>query len=153
MLSFFKGSLLKDPQGILTKPGENSRAARVIRFASVQDIERVERTLMAYINEAINVEKAGLKVDFAQDAELPIPEEFQEQLDEMPALQEAFDALTPGRQRAYLLHFAGAKQSKSRADRVRKCTPRILDGKGLNDCVCGLSKRLPACDGSHKSIG
>lgn len=151
-LSFFKGALLKDPDGILRKPGENSRAARVIRFTSVGDIAEREPVLKAYIAEAVEVEKAGLKVDFEQDRDLEIPEEFQEKMDENPALQAAFEALTPGRQRAYLLYFSGAKQSRTRVSRVKKHTERILAGKGINDCVCGLSRKKPHCDGSHKSL-
>jgi len=151
-LNFFKGALLKDPGGILSKPGENSRAARVIRFTSVQEIDELDSVLKSYIAEAVEVEKAGLKVDLEQDRELEIPEEFQQKLDDSPDLQEAFEALTPGRQRAYLLYFSGAKQSRTRASRVEQHTERILAGKGIHDCVCGLSKKKPSCDGSHKSI-
>lgn len=151
VLSFFKGALLKDPLDILTKPGENTQAARVLRFTSLQEIIELEPVLKAYIEEAIEVEQAGLKVDVKKAAE-PVPAEFQKKLDESPALQTAFEALTPGRQRAYLMHFSAAKQSKTRETRVEKYIPQILAGKGINDCVCGLSQKLPACDGSHKSI-
>ena len=132
-LAFFKGALLKDANAILKKPGENTRAARLIRFTSVQDIVEMEPILKAYIYEAIEVEKAGLKVDFKKDAELIIPEEVQNKLDELPALKTAFDALTPGRRRAYILYFAAPKKSKSRASRVEKSMQQILNGKGLND--------------------
>lgn len=151
VLSFFKGALLKDDLDILTKPGENTQAARVVRFTSLQEIIELEPVLKAYIAEAIKVEKAGLKVDVKKEAE-PIPAEFQKKLDESPALQTAFEALTPGRQRGYLMHFSAAKQSKTREARVEKYIPQILDGKGIHDCTCGLSQKLPACDGSHKSI-
>ncbi|QDT91282.1 DUF1801 domain-containing protein [Gimesia algae] len=151
VLSFFKGSLLKDDLGILTKPGENTQAARVVRFTSLQEIIELEPVLKAYIEEAIEVEKAGLKVAVKKEEE-PIPAEFQTKLDESPALQTAFAALTPGRQRGYLMHFSAAKQSKTRQTRVEKYIPQILDGKGIHDCTCGLSQKLPACDGSHKSI-
>jgi len=151
VLSFFKGALLKDDLDILTKPGENTQAARVVRFTSLQEIIELEPVLKAYIAEAIEVEKAGLKVDVKKEAE-PIPAEFQKKLDESPALQTAFEALTPGRQRGYLMHFSAAKQSKTREARVEKYIPQILDGKGIHDCTCGLSQKLPACDGSHKSI-
>ncbi|HBL45827.1 YdeI/OmpD-associated family protein [Gimesia sp.] len=151
VLSFFKGALLKDDLGILTKPGENTQAGRVVRFTSLQEIIELEPVLKAYIAEAIEVEKAGLKVDVKKEAE-PIPAEFQKKLDESPALQTAFEALTPGRQRGYLMHFSAAKQSKTREARVEKYIPQILDGKGIHDCTCGLSQKLPACDGSHKSI-
>ncbi len=151
-LSFFKGALLSDPHGILSKPGENTRAARLIRFTALQEIAELEPILKSYLAEATKVEQDGLKVDFEKDRELEIPQEFQEQLDESPALQTAFDALTPGRQRAYLLFFSGAKQSKTRQSRVEKYRQQILDGKGINDCTCGFSQKLPACDGSHKHI-
>ncbi|HAW26887.1 MAG TPA: hypothetical protein DCY03_02035 [Planctomycetaceae bacterium] len=151
VLSFFKGALLKDPLDILTKPGENTQAARVVRFTSLQEIIELEPVLKAYIEEAIEVEKAGLKVAVKKEAE-PVPAEFQKKLDESPALQTAFAALTPGRQRAYLMHFSAAKQSQTRMNRVEKYIPQILAGKGIHDCTCGLSQKLPACDGSHKSI-
>ncbi|WP_417375861.1 YdeI/OmpD-associated family protein [Gimesia maris] len=151
VLSFFKGALLKDPLDILTKPGENTQAARVVRFTSLQEIIELEPVLKAYIEEAIEVEKAGLKVDVKKEAE-PVPAEFQKKLDESPALQTAFAALTPGRQRAYLMHFSAAKQSQTRMNRVEKYIPQILAGKGIHDCTRGLSQKLPACDGSHKSI-
>lgn len=131
-LSFFKGVLLKDPKGILVAPGENTQAGRLIRFTDVQTIVGMEATLKAYTLEAIDVEKAGLKVAFKKTPE-PIPDELQIKLDEVPALKTAFEALTPGRQRAYILHFSSAKQSKTRAARVEKCMPQILDGKGFNE--------------------
>lgn len=130
---FHKGALLNDPEGILIQQTENVQAARQIRFTNVQEIVEMEPTLKTYIYEAIEVEKAGLKVDFKKTKEFSIPEEFQKKLDEIPALKTAFEALTPGRQRGYLLHFSGAKQSKTRERRVEKCIPQILDGKGLND--------------------
>jgi uncharacterized protein YdeI (YjbR/CyaY-like superfamily) len=132
-LLFFKGVLLNDPIGILVQQTENVQAARQIRFTDVDEIVEMEHILKAYIANAIEVEEAGLEVEFKKTAEFNMPEEFQEKLDENPALKTAFEALTPGRQRAYLLHFSAAKQSKTRTSRVEKCTPRILDGKGLND--------------------
>lgn len=151
-LSFFNGALLKDPHGILVKPGENTRAGRLVRFTGVPEIVDKKAILKAYILEAIELEKAGLKVDLKDGAELEMPEELERQLDASPALREAFEALTPGRQRGYILHVSGAKQSKTRESRIEKCKPRILDGKGLNDCTCGLSKKMPGCDGSHKTL-
>ncbi|GAB3255028.1 YdeI/OmpD-associated family protein [Chitinimonas naiadis] len=130
---FFKGALLKDPKGVLVIQTENVQAARQIRFTSLQEVTQQEATLRSYVQEAIAVEKAGLKVPFKQTAEFAIPEEFQIKLDSTPALKTAFEALTPGRQRAYLLHFSTAKQSKTRASRVEKAIPLILDGKGLDD--------------------
>jgi len=129
-LLFCKGALLNDPNGILKKFGW--QAARRIPFTGVREIVEMELILKAYIHEAIEVEKAGLKVNFKQNPE-PIPEEFQNKLGESPALKTAFEALTPGRQRGYILYFSGAKQSKTRESRVEKCMRRILNGKGLND--------------------
>jgi len=131
-LMFCKGALLKDPNGILKKPGENTQAARQIRFVNVREIVGMEPILKAYVYEAIEVEKAGLKVNFKRNPE-PIPEELQNKLDEIPALKTAFDALTPGRQRAYILYFSAPKQSKTRESRIEKCMRQILNGKGLND--------------------
>jgi uncharacterized protein YdeI (YjbR/CyaY-like superfamily) len=132
-LLFVKGALLKDAQAILITQTENTQAARQIRFTNVQEIVEMEPILKAYTYEAIEVEKAGLKVDFKETAEYAIPEEFQNELDENPALKTAFDALTPGRQRAYILYFSQPKQSKTRESRVEKYTPQILNGKGLHD--------------------
>ena len=131
-LLFFKGALLKDAHGILIKPGENTQAARQVRFTNVREIVEMDPILKAYIYESIEVEKAGLKVNFKKNPE-PVPEELQNKLDEIPALKTAFDALTPGRQRAYILYFSAAKQSKTRESRVEKCMRQILSGKGLDD--------------------
>ncbi|MCO8122376.1 YdeI/OmpD-associated family protein [Stieleria sp. TO1_6] len=151
-LSFFKGALLKDPNQVLDKPGPNTRAARLIRFSSVQEIIEMEPILKSYLDEAKQVETAGLKLDFSADRELDYPAELQLKMDQDSDLKTAFAALTPGRQRAYVMHFAAAKQSKTRVSRIEKYRDRILDGKGLNDCVCGLSKKMPGCDGSHKTL-
>jgi uncharacterized protein YdeI (YjbR/CyaY-like superfamily) len=132
-LLFFKGALLNDANGILNKIGENTQAGRQIRFTNVREIVEMETILKAYIYEAIEVEKAGLKVNFKKTTEFIIPEEFQNKLDEIPALKTAFDALTPGRQRAYNLYFSAPKQSKTRESRIEKCMQQILNGKGLND--------------------
>src|SRR6266496_1060297 len=132
-LLFFKGALLKDAKGILVQQTENVQAARQIRFTNVREIVEMEPVLKAYIKEAIEVEKAGLEVDYKKTSEFVIPEKFQNRLDESPALKTAFAALTPGRQRGYILYFSAAKQSKTRESRVEKCVQQILDGKGLND--------------------
>jgi uncharacterized protein YdeI (YjbR/CyaY-like superfamily) len=132
-LLFFKGALLKDPNGILIQQTKNVQAGRQIRFTNVREIVKMETILKAYIYEAIEVEKAGLKVDLKKTTEFIIPEEFQNKLDEIPALKTAFEALTPGRQRAYILYFSAPKQSKTRESRVEKCMDLILDGMGLND--------------------
>ncbi len=130
---FFKGALLKDIEGLLVKPGEHTQASRQIRFTNVRQIVKLQRVLTAYIHEAIDVEKDGLKVKLRQTADLEMTEEFQTKLDESPALKKAFYGLTPGRQRAYLFHFSQAKQAKTRESRVAKCTMQILKGKGLHD--------------------
>ncbi|UFJ40917.1 YdeI family protein [Brevibacillus humidisoli] len=132
-LLFHKGALLQDAHGILIQQTENVQAARQIRFTNVQEIIEMEPILKAYIYEAIEVEKAGLEVDFKAKTELAFPEEFQKKVDENPDLKTAFDALTPGRQRAYILYFSVPKQSKTRESRVEKYMQHILDGKGLND--------------------
>jgi uncharacterized protein YdeI (YjbR/CyaY-like superfamily) len=128
-----KGVLLKDAKGILIKPGENSQSTRQIRFTSVREIVGLKSVLKAYIHEAVEVEKAGLEVVYKKPSEFTVPEEFRNKLDKMPALKTAYEALTPGRQRQYLLYFSGAKQSKTRETRVEKCMPRILKGKGMDD--------------------
>lgn len=130
---FPKGALLKDPDHILIIQTENVQAARQVRFTNAQQIELLGPILKAYIQEAIEVEKSGLKVEFKKTEEFNMPEEFQEYLDEMPDFKSAFEALTPGRQRAYLLYFSAPKQSKTRVARIEKSVQPIFDGKGLND--------------------
>ena len=152
VLGFFKGALLSDPENLLVKPGDNSQSTRMFRFTSVKQILELESIIKAYVYEAIEVEKAGLKVELKKTADYNIPEELISQYEKDPKLKEAFSQLTPGRQRAYLLHFSEAKQSATRTARIEKYTSRILKGKGINDCVCGLSKRMPNCDGSHKNL-
>jgi len=130
---FVKGALLKDAKGILIQQTENVQAARQIRFTNLREIVEMESILKAYIHEAVEVEKAGLKVNYKKPAEFSIPDEFISKLEEVPGLQDAFDGLTPGRQRAYILYFSAPKQSKTRESRIEKCVPQILIGKGLND--------------------
>jgi uncharacterized protein YdeI (YjbR/CyaY-like superfamily) len=132
-LLFFKGVLLKDAKGILVQQTENVQAARQIRFTSIREIVKMEPVLKAYIKEAIEVEKAGLKINYKKTSEFKVPEEFQNKLDEIPALKAAFDALTPGRQKGYIFYFSQPKQSKTRESRVEKCMQQILNGKGLTD--------------------
>ncbi|HET6645947.1 MAG TPA: YdeI family protein [Pyrinomonadaceae bacterium] len=132
-LLFVKGALLNDAKGILITQTENVQAARQIRFSNIREIVALEPILKTYIYEAIEVEKAGLKVNFKKTTGFRIPEEFQNKLDKVPKLKTAFDALTPGRQRAYILYFSQPKQSKTREARVEKCMKQILLGKGLND--------------------
>lgn len=133
VLSFFKGSLLQDPEGILTLPGENTQSAKVVRFTSVNEIIRLEATLKAYIFEAIEVERAGLKADFKQKDALVFPEELIKKMAENPEFKAAFEALTPGRQRGYNLYFSAPKQSKTREARIEKWMPQIFEGKGMHD--------------------
>jgi uncharacterized protein YdeI (YjbR/CyaY-like superfamily) len=130
---FFKGALLKDKKGILIQQTENVQAARQIRFTDVKQIDKLEKTLKAYIYEAVEIEEAGLKVPLKKTTEFKMAEEFKKKLAKSAALKTAFYALTPGRQRGYLLHFSSAKQSKTREARVEKCMTRILEGKGLED--------------------
>ena len=132
-LLFFKGALLKDPEGILIQQTDNVQSARQIRFTGAREIVKMKKTLKAYILEAIEVEKAGAKVNLKQTAEFKMPAEFKTKLEEDPVLKKAFSSLTPGRQRGYLLYFAAPKQSKTRAARVEKYSQQILNGKGLND--------------------
>ena len=132
-LLFHKGALLKDTENILIQQTENVQAARQLRFSNLSEILEQEAIIKAYIFEAIEAEKAGLKVEMKKTREFEMPEEFKTALNEDPELKEAFENLTPGRQRAYLLHFSGAKQSKTRVSRIEKCIPQIFAGKGLND--------------------
>ena len=132
-LLFFKGVLLKDRKGILVQQTKNVQSARQMRFTSVKEITRMKATIKAYIFEAVKIEEAGLKVDLKKTSEFEMPEEFQTKLDKMPALKKAFKALTPGRQKGYLLYFSSARQSKTRETRIKKYTKQILDGKGLDD--------------------
>ena len=132
-LLFMKGALMKDAKGILIQQTENVQAARQIRFTNLNEIVKLKTALKAYIQEAISVEKSGLKVKLKKPTEFKMAEEFQQVLNEMPEVKKAFKALTPGRQRAYLLHFSQPKQSKTRESRVENCIPQILKGKGLND--------------------
>ena len=132
-LLFMKGALLKDAKSILIQQTENVQSARQIRFTNAQEIAKMGKTLKSYIQEAIEVEKAGLNVELKKTADFKIPAEFQSKLDALPALQTAFHALTPGRQRAYIFYFSQPKQSKTRESRVEKYIPNILDGLGLDD--------------------
>jgi len=132
-LLFFKGALLKDAKGILIRQTDNVQAARQVRFKNVEEIRKLKTVLKAYIAEAVKVEQSGLKVELKKTEEFSVPEEFQAKLDGMLELKTAFEALTPGRRRAYLLHFSSAKQSKTRTARVLKAIPDILSGKGLDD--------------------
>jgi uncharacterized protein YdeI (YjbR/CyaY-like superfamily) len=130
---FFKGALMKDPKGILIQQTENVQASRQIRFTGVEEIQKLESSLKKYILEAVKIEESGQKVELKKTKEFTMPEEFQQKLDTMPKLKKAFESLTPGRQRAYLLHFSSAKQAKTREARIEKYLQQILDGKGIDD--------------------
>jgi len=132
-LLFFKGALLNDTHGILIQQTENVQSPRQVRFTNLREIIDLEPVLKAYIHNAIEVEKAGLKVTLKETKDFAVPQEFQDKLDHIPALKKAFEALTPGRQRGYLFHFSQPKQSKTREARVEKYMPKIMDGKGLDD--------------------
>ncbi|EAZ79912.1 YdeI/OmpD-associated family protein [Algoriphagus machipongonensis] len=134
-INFFKGSLLKDPERILERPGENTQFSRSLKFKSVSEITELDQTIREYLFESIEVEKAGIEPEKKDKPQMMIPEELQMKLDEDPGFKEAFESLTPGRQRGYLLHFTQAKQSKTRLARIEKCIPKILMGKGLQEPI------------------
>lgn len=132
-LAFFKGALLKDIHLMLVSPGENSQAVRQLRFTDVAEILKKEDIIKSYILQAIEVEKAGLKVEFKKESELHYPDELVQKMDEDPVYKAAFEALTPGRRRSYVLHFSAAKQSATRVSRIEKCASKIFEGKGWNE--------------------
>jgi uncharacterized protein YdeI (YjbR/CyaY-like superfamily) len=152
VMSFLKGVLLADSAGILVSPGENSQSVRFAKFTHVKDILDNAAVLKAYIFEAIEVEKAGLKAPKPLSQDVVYCDELIQKLHDEPELKAAFEALTPGRKRAYNLFFSAAKQSATRISRIDSYKDRIFKGKGMNDCICGLSKRMPNCDGSHKQL-
>ena len=151
-LGFFKGALLQDKTGVLIKAGENTQAARQMRFTDIKEIEKQSKIIKSYIKEAIALEKNGLKYIGESKAEPIQVIELQQIFKKDAALKKAFESLTPGRQRGYLIHFSGAKQSETRIARIHKQASKIMCGKGMNDCTCGLSKRMPNCDGSHNKL-
>jgi uncharacterized protein YdeI (YjbR/CyaY-like superfamily) len=150
-LLFFKGALLKDAKGLLVKPGENTQGGRLLKFTSVQEINKLTTTIKSYIKEAIEIEKKGLKIE-PINTELVLPEELLAQFKKSASFKKAFNALTPGRQRAYNMFFTAAKQTATRETRIEKYKDQIMSGKGINDCTCGLSQKMPYCDGSHKQL-
>lgn len=150
---FHKGVLLKDKKKILVQQTENVQSARQLRFTNIKEIEKLEKTIKEYIFEAIEIEKAGLIVELKKTSDYEMPEELETIFEKDWEFKMAFKNLTPGRQRGYLLHFSQAKQSQTRETRIEKNMERIFMGKGLHDCICGHSKRMPNCDGSHNKIG
>ncbi len=151
-LMLFKGALLKDKNNILIQPTENSHTTRQMRFTHVDEIQIKKSIITEYVREAIQIEKLGLKLQIKTASDYEVPEELLQHFKANPNLKKLFYNLTPGRQKAYLLHFSQAKQSKTRLLRIKRNLDRILSGKGLDDCICGLSKRMPSCDGSHKFL-
>lgn len=149
-LGFFKGVLLQDTAQLLISPGENSQSIKLFKFTDIQQITSIKEIIKAYIFEAIEIEKAGLKVELTKSQNLELLPELISFFEENLSLKIAFEKLSPGRQRAYNMYFGAPKSKKSKIDRIKKYIPRILTGKGINDCVCGLSKKMPSCDGSHK---
>ncbi len=149
---FPKGALLQDSEAILVQITQNVQSDRQIRFKSIEEIQKLKELLKLYVFEAIEIEKAGLKVKMKDTSEFEIAEELKTYFELNPAFKTAFESLTPGRQRGYLLHFSQLKQSKTRETAIKKHVQRIFMGKGLNDCICGISKRMPNCDGSHKLL-
>ena len=151
-IMFFKGALLSDEKNVLIQQTENTQATRQIRFLDIEEIKKMKPLIINYIKEAIEIERAGLKVPARENTTLVFPDEFEDKLKENPTLKTAFEALTPGRRKGYHLFFTAAKQTATRVARIEKNISRILSGKGLEDCTCGLSKRMPSCDGSHKIL-
>ena len=151
-INFFKGALLQDEKGLLSSPGENSQSTQMLKFNSVAEIEKMTALIKAYVFESIEIEKTGQKVEMTKSTNLDFTEELLEKISMDSQFKTAFEALTPVRQRGYHLYFSAAKQPKTRVDHIEKYAPRILDGFGFHDCVCGLSKRGGTCDGSHKQV-
>jgi len=151
-LGFFNGASLTDLKQLLIKPGVHTQSARQFRFDDLEDIKKKRALIKAYVKEAIENEKKGIKITVEDIPAIEQVVELTTIFKKNKAFEKAFNKLTPGRQRAYNMFFAAAKQSETRISRIEKFIPRILDGKGMTDCTCGLSKRMPTCDGSHKYL-
>lgn len=152
VISFFKGVLLKDKSNLLEKPGDHTQSARIIRFYTLDEVKNQSSQIKAFIKEAIEIEESGKKLEKDESVKIEMPNELIDQFKKDKQFEKAYKELTPGRQRAYLMFFSAAKQAETRNTRIEKYKDRILKGYGFNDCVCGLSKRMPNCDGSHKQI-
>lgn len=151
-IGFFNGAGLKDEKGLLVKAGEHTQSSRQMRFTNLSEINRLKTTIKLYVQEAIANEKDSSKLKPNEGPATIVVEELNERLKKDKALKKAYEALTPGRQRAYLIFFSGAKQAATRISRIDKYVGSILAGRGINDCTCGLSKKMPYCDGSHKQL-
>jgi uncharacterized protein YdeI (YjbR/CyaY-like superfamily) len=149
-LNIFNGASLSDPNGLLIIPGEHSQSGRWMKFESIAEIKKKSPAIKAFVKEAIMLETSGTLKEKIKAPTLALPTALQAIFKKNAKLQKAFNALTPGRQRAYLIYFSSAKNEKTIINRIEKYAPKILCGKGFNDCTCGLSKRMPTCDGSHK---
>jgi uncharacterized protein YdeI (YjbR/CyaY-like superfamily) len=152
VLGFFKGVLLSDTENLLVSPGKNSQSVKHFKFEHLSSIIALEKVIKSYVFEAIEIEKLGLVVEKKKDVELKYPAELTTFFINSPTFKKAFESLTPGRQRGYLIFFSAAKQSNTRIKRIEKYRDRIIKGMGTNDCVCGASKKMPNCDGSHKYL-
>ena len=153
VLSFLKGSLLSDPEGWLVRAGEHTQSGRMLRFSGVEEILSRGPRILAYVQEAMQHARAGTRVEKRpEDVHIERPAELLQRFQEDRAFENAFNALTPGRQRAYLMFFTATQTPATRLNRIDKFRPRLLDGKGINDCTCGLSRKMPGCDGSHKLL-
>jgi uncharacterized protein YdeI (YjbR/CyaY-like superfamily) len=152
VVSFFKGAMLDDPDGILQKPGENTQAGRVIRFRNLDEIQSVAGRIRDLLHQAVDFEESGAMPEKKEPPALQPPAELIDAFERDPALRAAFEGLTSGRRRGYLMHFNAASQSDTRTRRIEKFKARIMNGKGIHDCVCGLSQRMPNCDGSHRYV-
>jgi uncharacterized protein YdeI (YjbR/CyaY-like superfamily) len=152
VISFFKGVLLNDKSNLLEKPGDHTQSARIIRFYTLDEVRRLTPQIKAFIKEAIEIEESGKKLEKKESVKIEMPNELINHFKTDKQFEKAYQQLNPGRQRAYLMFFSAAKQAETRTTRIEKYKDRILKGYGFNDCICGLSKRMPNCDGSHKHI-
>ena len=151
-IGFFKGALLKDPKHLLEKAGENTQSSRQLRFTNIDEVHKKKNIIKSFVKEAIRIEKEGIQLVIEEKPGTELIEELEIEFKKNKKFENAFKKLTPGRQRGYLIYFSGTKNSDTRMNRIEKNISRIMDGYGIHDCTCGLSKRMPNCDGSHKQL-